>query len=226
MQDQPIQSEIPKQKFNFRPLLIIFNIILFLLNIFAIYTLILINETTIKKPILYLYPTTTEKIQIKLEKDNLIKTSYPKYNKGWEVIASPDGNLQINNKNYYGLYWDEKNMQKTNFKTGFYVEKEEALNFLEEKLAIIGLNEREANEFIIYWLPVLERNEKSLIYFELTEEREQHNKLNINPKPDSLLRIVIHIKRVNKKTTIKEEYLPTFERKGFVAVEWGGINYG
>ena len=117
-------------------------------------------------------------------------------------------------------------MQKTNFKTGFYVEKEEALNFLEEKLAIIGLNEREANEFIIYWLPVLERNEKSLIYFELTEEREQHNKLNINPKPDSLLRIVIHIKRVNKKTTIKEEYLPTFERKGFVAVEWGGINYG
>jgi hypothetical protein len=72
-------------------------------------------------------------------------------------------------------------------------------------------------------IPILERNEKNLVYFELTESRENYNKLIINPKPDSLLRIAIHIKKVDKKQNIKKQNLPTFERKGFTAVEWGGV---
>ena len=52
--------------------------------------------------------------------------------------------------------------------------------------------------------------------------REANNKLIIEPKPDSLLRVLIHIKKVNKKVNMKEQVLPTFERVGFVAVEWGG----
>ena len=98
-------------------------------------------------------------------------------------------------------------------------------NFLEKKLDYIGLSEREANEFITYWLPILENNKKNLVYFELTDERESYNKININPKPDSLLRIVIHIKKVDKKTNIKEEKLTQFKRNGFTAVEWGGTTY-
>ena len=57
---------------------------------------------------------------------------------------------------------------------------------------------------------------------ELTEERQMNNELIINPKPDSLLRINMHIKKVDKEVEIKEQTLKTFERKGFVAVEWGG----
>ena len=60
-------------------------------------------------------------------------------------------------------------------------------------------------------------------YFEFTEERESYNKLLINPQPDSMLRVVIHIKKVDKKQNIKKQNLPTFERKGFTAVEWGGV---
>ena len=101
-----------------------------------------------------------------------------------------------------------------------WVEKE-----LEEKLSIIGLNAKERNEFIMYWLPVLEKNKKSLVYFELTKERDSYNKLIIRPKPDSLLRVAMHVKKVNKKTSIKEEVLPKFDRKGFTAVEWGGVIY-
>ena len=74
----------------------------------------------------------------------------------------------------------------------------------------------------MYWLPILEENEQSLVYFELTESREANNKLIIEPKPDSLLRVAIHVKKVNKRVDIKEQVLPTFERVGFVAVEWGG----
>ena len=77
----------------------------------------------------------------------------------------------------------------------------------------------------MYWLPVLEKNGKSLVYFELTEERESYNRINIIPRPDSLLRVIIHIKKVNSKQDIPKESLIKFQRKGFVAVEWGGTTY-
>ena len=128
-------------------------------------------------------------------------------------------------KYYYALYWEEEFNNKVDFSTGFYVTKENALNFLEEKTEEIGLTRREANEFIMYWLPILEKNEKNLVYFELTEEVEKNNKLIITPKPDSLLRMTIHVKKVDGYTKIKEQKLTTFKRKGFVAVEWGGVIY-
>ena len=77
----------------------------------------------------------------------------------------------------------------------------------------------------MYWLPILEKNEHNLVYFELTEERNTFNKIEISPKPDSLLRMAIHVKKVNGKQNIKEQKLEKFERNGFVAVEWGGILY-
>jgi len=118
-----------------------------------------------------------------------------------------------------------KRYNEVDFEEGFYVTKENAITFLEEKLSLIGLNDKERNEFIIYWLRILENNRQSLVYFELTEERENSNKLIIEPKSDSLLRVSIHIKKVEEFVDIKEQQLNTFERFGFVAVEWGGMTY-
>ena len=175
------------------------------------------------KPILYLYPDKDMNVLVRLEKDNLLMTTYPKYNNGWDVYVLNDGSIyDEDGKYYYALYWDEKNINKIDFSTGFYVEKDNAMKFLEDKLSYIGLNDRERNEFIMYWLPKLEDNGKSLVYFELTEERELNNKLIINPKPDSMLRISMHLKKVNKKISIKEQKLDTFVRRGFTVVEWGG----
>lgn len=179
------------------------------------------------KPVLYLYPKENNTyVTINFEKEKLLTTTYPKYNNGWSVVANKNGDLHdLNGKYYYGLYWEESGYNKVDFKTGFYVTSDNAIDFLEEKLKLIGLNERESNEFIMYWLPILEKNQKNLVYFELTEERDSYNKININPKPDSLLRIAMHVKKVNKKINIKEQNLSTFERKGFTAVEWGGVLY-
>jgi amino acid transporter len=177
------------------------------------------------KPVLYLYPTVEENIKISFAHPEYLETTYPKFNKEWDVLAKPDCSLyDANGKYYYALYWDEIG-NKTDFKTGFYVDKDNAISFLEDKLTYIGLNDRERNEFIMYWLPILEKNEKSLVYFELTDEVETYNKINITPKPDSLLRVIMHVKKVSSKINIKEEKLTQFNRDGFVAVEWGGVNY-
>ena len=180
----------------------------------------------IAKPILYLYPKKTTKVEVTFEHPEYLETTYPKYNGKWEVTAKKNGDLvDKSNKKYYALYWDEKKVHSVSFDKGFYVTKDNAIDFLENKLDYIGLNDHEKNEFIMYWLPILEKNGKSLVYFELTDERESYNKINIEPKPDSMLRLVIHIKKVSKKVNIPEQKLTKFKRHGFSAVEWGGTTY-
>ena len=176
------------------------------------------------KPVLYLYPENDTNVEVTFDNPNMLTTTYPKYINKWKVLAKSNGDLyDSTGRYYYGLYWEEFKNHDIDFKTGFYVTKENAIKFLEEKLDILGFNNREANEFIMYWLPILESNEKSLVYFELTEEREKYNKINIKPTPDSLLRVAIHVKKVDKEVNIKEQELPTFKRVGFTAVEWGGV---
>lgn len=180
------------------------------------------------KPILYLYPTKTTDVSVEMQYPEYIDVDYPEYSggSGWHVTAHPNGDLyDTNGKYYYALYWDETNSTVVDFSTGFYVTKDQAAKFLEDKLSAIGLNDRESNEFIMYWLPKLEHNGQSLVYFELTDERQAHNALKITPKPDSLLRINIHIKKVSQPTHITPQTTPHFERHGFTAVEWGGTEH-
>ena len=41
---------------------------------------------------------------------------------------------------------------------GFCVKGEDTAAFLEDALSKLGLNRKEANEFIVYWLPLMEQN--------------------------------------------------------------------
>lgn len=178
------------------------------------------------KPVLYLYPEKTTEVTVNFEHEDKLTTTYPKFKDEWKVTAHPNGDLyDKDGKYYYGLYWEEDSNHKVDFSEGFYVSKDNAIQFLEEKLSTIGLNAKERNEFIMYWLPILEKNEHNLVYFELTEERDSFNKLDITPAPDSLLRVAIHVKKVSGPQTIKKQKLDTFKRNGFVAVEWGGVVY-
>jgi hypothetical protein len=71
----------------------------------------------------------------------------------------------------------------------------------------------------------MQKNGTSLVYFELTASRESYNALQITPQPDSMLRMAIHIKAVDAPVKVTEQRLPHFERKGFTAIEWGGVIY-
>lgn len=188
-----------------------------------------VNDTEcagVAKPILYLYPEKESDVTVKFSNPEILETTYPKFNGKWEVKAKSNGDLyDKSGKYYYALYWDEKKVHSVDFSEGFYVDKDDAIDFLEKKLSYIGLNDKERNEFIMYWLPVMEKNGKNLVYFELTEERESYNKLLISPKPDSMLRLVIHIKKVDKKVNIPKQSLSKFRRVGFTVVEWGGTTY-
>ena len=93
---------------------------------------------------------------------------------------------------------------------------------MEEKLAILGLNDREAEEFIIYWLPKLQENEYNYIRFASMDEINENMPLEFSQQPDTLIRILMTYKGLNAPIQVKEQNLEKIERKGFIAVEWGG----
>ena len=178
------------------------------------------------KPIIYLYPEQEMDIEIKVNNPNLFTTVYPKYNDGWKVFAKPDGTLIDKNtgRKLYGLYWEGKNYPAKVTDEGFVIKGEDTASFLEEKLDILGLSEREMEEFIIYWLPKMEHNKYNYIRFASMEEINNYMMLDINPKPDTLIRIMMEYMPLNEKIEVKEQRLKKIERHGFTAVEWGGSN--
>ena len=176
------------------------------------------------KPIIYLYPTSEMNVNVELGNSNFLTHTYPKYNNSWNVYAYPDGKLIDNNtgRELYGLYWEGNNHKSEITNEGFIVKGEDTANFLEEKLDILGLTEREANEFIIYWLPKLEENKYNYIRFESIEEINNYMPLDINPKPDTIIRVLMDYKPLDKEININEQKLANIERHGFTVVEWGG----
>jgi len=184
------------------------------------------------KPIIYLYPENTTDVHVSLGNPDLILCSYPKYQAdvGWNVTAEPNGNLLYGDKSLYALYWEgESRFDKKIQDDGFVVKGENTIEFLEEKLRILGLNEREAEEFIVYWLPQMENNKYNYIRFETREEIDYNMPLDITPKPDTLIRIVMDWCEIDSeaeanklRNSIREQELITPERTGFVAIEWGG----
>lgn len=182
------------------------------------------NWSTAWKPIMYIYPEEELDLTITFDKDvNLIHT-YPKYENEWNIHVSSNGNIYDykTDRNYYALYWDEKDYQEENFKDGFVVKGKDISKFFEEKLEILGFNEREVNEFIIYWMPKMEDNEYNLIRFRTTEEINKNMPIHFSVEPDTLIRVIMDYKKLDEYIEVEEQQLTKVERKGFTIVEWGG----
>ena len=54
------------------------------------------------------------------------------------------------------------------------------------------------------------------------DEINQNMPLDFSVKPDTLIRILMTYKGLDKKINVVEQKLEKVERNGFVAVEWGG----
>ncbi len=177
------------------------------------------------KPIIYLYPTQETEISVKLLKPENLTCSYPQYKDGWNVIARPDGSLRYikNGRQLYSLYYECKSSVEFNTeKDGFVVKGEDSAEFLEDKLSVLGLTEREAEEFIVYWLPKLQSNKYNYIKFSDMNEINENMPFKISPEPDSVIRIFMTFKGLDSPVSVNEQKLTSPERTGFTVVEWGG----
>ncbi len=174
------------------------------------------------KPVIYLYPEEETEVTVCLDYDGELTCTYPAYDGGWTVTAQPDGILtDAEGRTYNYLYWEGVASTEYDFSQGFCVPGEDTAAFLEDALARLGLTRREANEFIVYWLPRMEPNPYNLIAFQATAYTD-HARLTITPEPDSLLRVFMAWQPLDTQEDIPAQNLPAFDRTGFTVVEWGG----
>lgn len=184
-------------------------------------------EDVTGKPVIYLYPKTEKEISLKIIYDGTIHTTYPLYKNGWKVIAKPNGEIKnIDDGLIYSyLFWDGKTIydeNHTTYEKGFVISRDTALIFLQKTLRKIGLNPTEYNEFIVFWLPYIIENELTFIYFRVGNEYNVISKNDVNPIPDTEIRVFIELKKVDSFFDIEpQKFNPTL-RKGFTLVEWGG----
>ena len=181
------------------------------------------NVAVPAKPVLYLYPEEEMEVTVTLDFDGTLTSTYPAYGDGWTVTARPDGTLTnpATGREYYCLFWEGITEAEYDFSAGFCVAGEDTAAFLEDALDRLGLTEREADEFIIYWLPKLEGNPYNLLSFQ-TEAYTDSAGLTIDPAPDTLIRVFLAWKGLDAPVEVEPQTLTAQARTGFTAVEWGG----
>lgn len=180
------------------------------------------EEETDAKPVIYLYPPQQTEVHVELDYDGILTCTYPAYRDGWTVLASPDGTLTDEDSQTYNyLYWEGKGNADYDFSTGFCVAGEDTAAFLEQILADLGLTRKEANEFIVYWLPRMQDNAYNLISFQ-TDAYTSRARLHVTPEPDTLIRVFMAWKPLDEAVEIAQQNFQTPTRTGFTVVEWGG----
>lgn len=178
------------------------------------------------KPVIYLYPTKKQNINVQVSPKNEFLFTYPQYpNGGWKVAAHPNGKIDYNNKTYNYLFWEgnyppifESQKQK-----GFVVNSDTLVQFFENTLTTIGLNNLEQADFITYWGPKMMENQLNFVHFYFNDEIEAYvAKLKISPAPKTLIRVFMTYHGLNEEEFIEPQTIPSYVRNGFTAVEWGG----
>jgi len=185
------------------------------------------------KPAIYLYPEKPTLINVKLRPKGKLVVTDPPYDpqKGWEVLALPNGLLQPTTHNpqlttnYLYLYYEADLEEVFIQPEGFVVKGSQLVDFFREILPQVGLNQRETADFIQYWREKLDENQPYyFIHFLSKEEIEELEPLELNIQPDTEIRIRPYFRPLKKPIKVREQKLPPPpERKGFVLVEWGGI---
>ncbi len=180
-----------------------------------------------KKPLILLYPERDTEVNVKLNYRNKFSATFPEYQdqiSGWSVVAHPDGTLHdiSSNQDTYGLFW-EGNSGNIHFNMSqwFIIPWSEVREFLYQKLTEIGLNTKERSDFIMYWYPLLQKYRYVQITFAGTDYTDTA-KLDISPRPDSLLRVFMVARPLDIYSQIPEQKFEKFQRKWFSVVEWWG----
>lgn len=174
------------------------------------------------KPVIYLYPKKQTEVSVKLTLNGALTCTYPLYKNGWQITAAPDGTLtDENGQTYNYLYWEGDLCTEYDLTEGFCIKGEDTAAFLEDALSKLGLTRREANEFIVFWLPLMEQNAYNVISFQPNKYTEAAE-LEISPTPDTLIRVFMVWQASDTCKQIKEQNLTAPSRTGFTVVEWGG----
>lgn len=177
------------------------------------------------KPVIYLYPEETTRVSVRVNPIGGLTYSDPTYDNGWKVSAKPNGELTelVSGIQYPYLFWEGKGGIYSQPKQGWSVTKENVHEFLNEKLSLFGLNEKEIADFEEFWEPRMQAAPYYFITFLGTRSMDQIAPLQVSPTPDTIIRVLMDYSPLDAPKDVKGFSITTPRRNGFTLVEWGGV---
>lgn len=173
------------------------------------------------KPVIYLYPTQPTNVSVTV--DALITKSEPAYGNGWNVLANPNGQLTTGGKSYDSLFWEGTGKQYPSVTSGFVVAQNNLTSTIHSQLLQLGLNNKEASDFMAFWMPRMPKSPYVRLTWFGTKEMNKLAPLHVNPQPDTMIRIFLDFEGLNQPINIPVQHLSAPLRQGFTLVEWGGL---
>lgn len=194
-----------------------------------------------RKPVLYVYPQVEQRLTVTLDLEGTLDTVYPapdsvraadgRTQASWTLDAAPNGTLTgLSRRTYPSLFWDGR-MVVPDPEQGFVVSRDDAVPFLEDKLSQLGLNDREAADFITYWAPRMRAHEYTFVSFDATAYTQRvsyrfADEADNEITPDSFIRVFMTIREADATTVAQPQtFAAPPVRTGFTAVEWGGAEW-
>jgi hypothetical protein len=177
------------------------------------------------KPVIYLYPEHTGVVTVRIDPKGGISTSSPLYEDGWQVIATPEGEItdQRTGRRYPYLFWEAPGWPYTDPQEGASVASGDVEAYLTRTLTALGLNEQERVDFIAFWAPRLKASPYAFISFFGNDAMDEEAPLSITPQPDTIIRVFMYYRPLAAPIATQEQHFTTPVRKGFTVVEWGGV---
>jgi hypothetical protein len=178
------------------------------------------------KPAIYLYPERKTEMNVSVFPQGEMLLTIPPYPKnGWNVVAEPNGDIHYQNNRFDYLYYEasipDQLIQKPD--TGYVIPYDERSLFLTDLVTKLGLNEKETQQFVEYWVPILPKSPYYFIGVVPESTLHEISPVLITTKPDNLIRVTLYFQALDKKVTVTPPLILPVSRDGFTAVEWGGI---
>ncbi len=178
------------------------------------------------KPAIYLYPPKQETVHVTIAPKGDLELTIPQYpSTGWNVTATPNGEITYQNSNYDYLFYEAKipdNLLPEQ-QTGYVIDYKNLSSFFNTILPKLGLNNKEKQQFSDYWLKALPKNPYYLISIVPKTTLDQISPLGIFPEPQTVIRVTLSFTPLDKKGYVAAPVIPTRIRSGFTVVEWGGL---
>ena len=178
------------------------------------------------KPAIYLYPQKTQNINVKVNTTGFFTLTIPNYPaNGWNVLANPNGSIQVNSAIYPYLYYEsqvpDSKIQLPD--KGYVVTKAKLPGLFDSLFPKLGLLPNEANELKNYWQKALPLSPYYFVAIMSKEAIEAIEPLDINPRPETVIRVRLYFQLLEKWVQKDAPVITTPKRSGFTVVEWGGM---
>jgi len=192
------------------------------------------------KPVIYLYPEKPMLVDVMVITQGKVVVSDPQielfenstqnniYKGGWsQVYAFPTGLLVYKDNIYRELFYETETQKLKRPARGIALSQDNLESQLRNFITKLGLTRKdEQYEFLDWWIPKLKMIKTPYIYASILEpaEKKRLDTVIISPKPDTMIEFITYFAPLTNPEEIDQLQLPPApQRKGFTAVEWGGV---